>query len=318
MTSVSISSFDANTVVYTGTLDDGTQGVFTANSFAAPSAFADSTGQFDSFSRAAINNNGFIVFEADLDLEGGSGLYTGPDPQNDKVIEIGDDIFGRELLTLRFDPEGLNDGESISFFVSHAGSGNRQAIVRADPFASRISLPVSLPVRAALRTDGDTDAGIGQFILASLSPQVLSFEYQFETDVGDLLVIVDDEIIATIAAMPSDGLVPFSVDVGGRFFGPVLFQLLLVGGSDGIGAVAIDNVSFPGGIDNGGFLTGDLSGWDTSGGGRVGVATNSAFAAVPEPGSLALFLIGLAGLGVMARRTRWSHWTVRVPSILAA
>src|SRR5690606_5770067 len=65
---------------------------------------------------AAINDVGTVAFIAGLDA-GGSGIFTGPDPVGDKVIQTGDPLFGSTLsfLTSAIDPEALNNNGDIAF-----------------------------------------------------------------------------------------------------------------------------------------------------------------------------------------------------------
>ncbi len=44
-----------------------------------------------------------VVFLADLD-DGGKGIFTGPDPISDKVIAIGDPLFGSTVTQLAILP----------------------------------------------------------------------------------------------------------------------------------------------------------------------------------------------------------------------
>lgn len=79
-------------------------------------AIADTSGQFRRFSSPAINNNGKLAFAAILPL-GESGIYTGADPVNDKVIASGDTLFGSTVTNVSFLRQGLNNKGQIVFFA---------------------------------------------------------------------------------------------------------------------------------------------------------------------------------------------------------
>jgi hypothetical protein len=99
----------------------------------SPMTVADSYGPFHSFEPAmGLNNNGEVAFEADLD-GGGSGIFTGPDPVADKVIQIGDFLFGSSVSNLIFCKHGLNDEGDIVFFYELANGISGIALAR--PFA---------------------------------------------------------------------------------------------------------------------------------------------------------------------------------------
>ena len=71
-------------------------------------------GLFDSFGEIALNNEGQIAFGAVLD-DGTKGIFTGIDPQSDRLIAVGDSLSGSTVVDLEFDSEGLNNSGTISF-----------------------------------------------------------------------------------------------------------------------------------------------------------------------------------------------------------
>jgi hypothetical protein len=71
-------------------------------------------GLFDSFDEIALNNEGQIAFGAVLD-DGTEGIFTGIDPQSDRLIAVGDPLSGSTVVDLEFDTEGLNNSGTISF-----------------------------------------------------------------------------------------------------------------------------------------------------------------------------------------------------------
>jgi hypothetical protein len=62
---------------------------------------------------------------------GHPGIYTGGTHPIDKVIEVGDPLFGSTVTGLEFFRSGINDAGQLAFFASL--SDGRFAIVRADP-----------------------------------------------------------------------------------------------------------------------------------------------------------------------------------------
>ena len=78
--------------------DPQVQGIFTSRG-GPVTTVADSTGRYASFGRPSLNDLGKVVFTADLDEFGPNGLpiqgvFTGPDPVADKVLQAGDSYEG--------------------------------------------------------------------------------------------------------------------------------------------------------------------------------------------------------------------------------
>jgi hypothetical protein len=113
----------------------GRRGVFTGGGGPVVTV-ADTSGPFSSFPGLTpiINDNGEVVFLATL-ATGGIGIFTGPDPMADKVIETGDSLFGSVVTSLPGNGTrlGLNDSGQVAFLASLADG--REVIVRADPAA---------------------------------------------------------------------------------------------------------------------------------------------------------------------------------------
>lgn len=103
---------------------------------------ADTNGPFQSFGfflsfvPPALNDNGDVAFLADLD-EGGTGIFTGPDPVADRVIQTGDTLDGAVVKSLRFCDDGLNDSGQLAFQATfddpNVPDGIRVAVYRATP-----------------------------------------------------------------------------------------------------------------------------------------------------------------------------------------
>ena len=67
-----------------------------------------------SFLNPGIGDNGGVAFGARLDA-GGAGIFLGPDPVADKVIAIGDPLFGSTLSAFFFDRGLSDDGSRLAF-----------------------------------------------------------------------------------------------------------------------------------------------------------------------------------------------------------
>ena len=101
---------------------------------------ADTRGEFASFGfrPPSLNNNGDVAFLADLD-SGGSGVFVGPDPINDRVISTGDALDGSTVRNITFCEEGLSDSGELAFVVQLADNpdtpedDSRTAVFRATP-----------------------------------------------------------------------------------------------------------------------------------------------------------------------------------------
>jgi len=91
----------------------------------------DNSGPFAGLGRPLINNQGDVAFPAILDSEI-QGIYTGPDPLANVVIDNNEPLFGSQILTFAF-TGGLNDAGQIAFTAFM--EGGRKVIVRADPLA---------------------------------------------------------------------------------------------------------------------------------------------------------------------------------------
>jgi hypothetical protein len=90
----------------------------------------DTNGPYSFAFIPAINNSGLVAFRASLD-NGTSGIFTGPDPQADKVIVSGDPLDGSTVQTATIHNDSLNDNGQIAFRATLADG--RFGIYRADP-----------------------------------------------------------------------------------------------------------------------------------------------------------------------------------------
>lgn len=114
------------TVVAVVTLTPGVY-IVTPTAFGEPPIYTqivDTSTGFDSFgSEVQLNENGVVVFRG-IKTSGGSGLYFGPDPVADKILEPGDVMDGR-LFSIVIMGE-LNDSNQLSMITSDFYSTDRQ------------------------------------------------------------------------------------------------------------------------------------------------------------------------------------------------
>jgi hypothetical protein len=116
------------------------QGIFRGTGGAAMTV-ADNLGPFSEFSihgDPAPSAAGTAFF-ASLD-GGGHGLFTGPDPVADKVIQVGDPLFGSTVGGLeRLARTSMNDLGQIGF-VAYLANGD-VVVARANPLSGPLPLP---------------------------------------------------------------------------------------------------------------------------------------------------------------------------------
>lgn len=124
-----VSLNDGDNLAFQAFLDDGSTGIFTSSN-GSFTTIADTSGLFSSFSGPTINNNGAVAFGAQLDT-GEYGIFTGADPVADKVIAIGDPLFGSTITSLGFSNKGFNDAGQIAFSAQLADGST--GVFRADP-----------------------------------------------------------------------------------------------------------------------------------------------------------------------------------------
>jgi hypothetical protein len=74
------------------------------------------SGPYSMFDSPIINEVGTVVFRGYLDT-GERGIFTGPDPVADKVIQEGDSLFGGIVESVLF-LRGLNNNNQIAFYYS--------------------------------------------------------------------------------------------------------------------------------------------------------------------------------------------------------
>lgn len=120
--------------------DTQVHGVFTSRG-GQVTTVADSTGPYSFFGRPSLNDLGNVVFTADLDEFGPNGLpiqgvFTGPDPRADKVLQAGDKYEGVRVTSVFSCQEALNNLDQIVLTVQSENPDTfevRTFIVKATP-----------------------------------------------------------------------------------------------------------------------------------------------------------------------------------------
>jgi probable HAF family extracellular repeat protein len=121
------------------------------------------TGPYSMFDSPVINDLGTVVFRGYLDT-GGRGIFAGPDPVADKVIQDGDPLFGSTANSVIF-LRGLNNNNEIVFYFSLADG--RTGIAKA-----KLNSPASFATRTTYRlTDLGVPPGQQLFSAAAINNQ---------------------------------------------------------------------------------------------------------------------------------------------------
>ncbi len=132
---------DQNKVAFLSTDNQGETGNFTFEKGNLTN-IVNNQGLFSSFESIDINNQDTLAFSATLST-GKKGIFIGADPIADKVISVGDSLFGSTITKVDFfGDKGLNNNGQIAFFAALADG--TEGIFRADP-SSVPSKPVPEP-----------------------------------------------------------------------------------------------------------------------------------------------------------------------------
>ncbi len=125
---------DVGTVAFGVELDGGGRAIWTSDG-GSITTVVESNGPFDSFPVYDINDAGTVAFFGFEDLTFITGIYTGPNPANDKVVKIGDTLDGLLVQNVGFERGGLNNPGQVAF-VAQFGALDHHAIYIATPGAS--------------------------------------------------------------------------------------------------------------------------------------------------------------------------------------
>jgi hypothetical protein len=122
----------AGRVAFEGMLPSGIHGIYTSRG-GLITTIADSSAIFYDFLDPAINSLGEVAFLAGL-VGGDVAIFAGSHPAADRVIGLGDSLFGSTVVNLDLLRGAVNDAGQIAFYANLA-AGGRGVIVRADPVA---------------------------------------------------------------------------------------------------------------------------------------------------------------------------------------
>lgn len=141
----SIVSFnDVGRAVFT--VISGGQTLYTGPAGGPAVPYLDTSGPFAGFVSASINNSNNLAFMAALD-NAVVGIFSGPNPITNKVIQTGDSLFGSTVMNANLWSEGLSDNGDIAF--AYALADGRQGIAVAHVPAPGTVIPTLLLVGAA-------------------------------------------------------------------------------------------------------------------------------------------------------------------------
>ena len=132
----------------------------------------DTTSPFNSsIGRLGLNDRDQVVFE--VSTNNASGLYFGDDPVNDKLIDVGDMLFGEVVSEVRFVGEGgFNNQGQVVFLASTVSDSN---------------VTSSYLIRADLKDVPDIDVSptavnFGDVELGSVSPAIVTISNAGDAD----------------------------------------------------------------------------------------------------------------------------------------
>jgi len=122
---------DHGTVAFAATLRAGRAGIFTMDK-GRITPIVDTDGAFEACRGALITSAGAVVCIATPRGES-LGLFAGPDPDADRILALGDTLFGSTVSDLASNPVSVNGVGQVAIRASL--TDGRQLILRADPVA---------------------------------------------------------------------------------------------------------------------------------------------------------------------------------------
>ncbi|WP_254564649.1 choice-of-anchor tandem repeat NxxGxxAF-containing protein [Oscillatoria sp. HE19RPO] len=174
------------------------------------SIISGNTAPFHSVSRSpAMNNDSEVAFIAEKGWN--FGIYTGHSLQ-DKVIAVGDELFGSKVKALSIDRESINDNCQIAFWASL--ESGIEGIYRANPGKGQCQ---TNPLMPDATHDPGEDGRLYSFINAPGRrwydpPSATGFRYQ----------MTGDSLFTEILNVPNGFDNPFTIAVGETILGEFL------------------------------------------------------------------------------------------------
>ncbi|MFB2876657.1 choice-of-anchor tandem repeat NxxGxxAF-containing protein [Floridanema aerugineum] len=139
---------DQGKLTFFATLDSGNGGIFLYDGEQIIDfANNNDNSYFKGFNfyDAAINNQDTVAFFAQQNLNDGTsyqGIFTGSNPQTDKVIGVGDELLGSKVKNLSFSSKGLNNLNQIAFYAELENGS--KGFFLANPTPKSVPEPVSV------------------------------------------------------------------------------------------------------------------------------------------------------------------------------
>jgi PKD repeat protein len=156
----------SGSVAFSAYRDDNSSGVFLASG-GVITTIADSSGAFSLFlPQVSINDKGTIVFSGIL-KDGRRGIFTGPDPVLNKVVVVGDQLFGGTVMDVAFF-RGLNNNNEIAFDYTLDTKVNG-IFVEGLAIASARTVLANISTR--MRVEEGDNVLIGGFIVTGTQPK---------------------------------------------------------------------------------------------------------------------------------------------------
>jgi len=140
---------EGGTVIFTALLSDGRVAIRSGDG--GPLTTRVTTGPyFSDLSDPAIATPDAIAFWGELADGSGEGIFTGRDARNQAVVRTGDFLDGSTVVSVDFDPVGMNDVGQIAFRAVLADG--RTGIYRAEPGSESRELRIEAAVAALQAT----------------------------------------------------------------------------------------------------------------------------------------------------------------------
>jgi hypothetical protein len=143
-------SFNSSgTAVFAALLDGGGEGIFTSNGGAPVPIATTADGFAMFFDSPTINGGGDVFFQA---VRPGNltGIFFGSDPMSDRLISVGDPLFGSTVTAVNIGSFGLNDLGQLAFFYNLADGRNGLALATPVPEPTSFVLLASIVGGAAV------------------------------------------------------------------------------------------------------------------------------------------------------------------------
>jgi hypothetical protein len=148
----------AGVMAFAATHIDGSQAVYLMREHSTPPIMiAHSAGVFQEFLTIAVNNNDQVAFLATANKGGQAGIYTGCDPEQDAVVEVGDVLGGQEVAGLVMGTRAISDEGHVAFVALYENGERALYIAIPDPTAADLPSPPPPPGTIAGDLDGDGD-----------------------------------------------------------------------------------------------------------------------------------------------------------------